>query len=86
LTLTDDERQTLQRWTRRPKTAQALALRAKIVLASAEGPTNQPVAEQLGIWPQTVGKWRGPQAAPFGASQCRRARGRYHRVDRCLEG
>jgi len=36
-----------------------LALRAKIVLACAQGQTNQQVAEQLGIWPQTVGKWRG---------------------------
>jgi transposase len=58
LTLTDDEQQTLQRWARRAKTAQALALRAKIVLACAGGQTNQQVAEQLGIWPQTVGKWR----------------------------
>jgi transposase len=59
LTLTDEERQTLERWARRSKTAQALALRAKIVLACAQGQTNQQVAEQLGIWPQTVGKWRG---------------------------
>jgi transposase len=59
LTLTDEERQTLQRWSRRAKTAQALALRARIVLACAEGATNKAVAEQLGIWPQTVGKWRG---------------------------
>jgi hypothetical protein len=36
LVLTGEERQTLQRWTRRAKTAQALALRAKIVLACAE--------------------------------------------------
>src|SRR5437773_3857226 len=59
LVLTDEERQTLQRWARRAKTAQALALRAKIVLACAEGQPNQQVAEQLGIWPQTVSKWRG---------------------------
>jgi transposase len=57
--LTDDERQTLQRWSRRSKTSQVLALRCKIVLACAEGQTNQAVAEQLGIWPQTVAKWRG---------------------------
>jgi transposase len=59
LVLTDDERQTLQRWSRRSKTSQALALRCRIVLACAEGQTNQAVAEQLGIWPQTVAKWRG---------------------------
>jgi transposase len=34
-------------------------LRAKIVLGCAEGATNQQVAEWLGVWPQTVGKWRG---------------------------
>jgi hypothetical protein len=40
LVLTDEERQTLQRWTRRAKPAPALALRAKIVLACADGATN----------------------------------------------
>src|SRR5919204_2989490 len=59
LVLTDDERQTLERWARRRTSAQALALRARIVLACAEGATNKAVAERLGIWPQTVGTWRG---------------------------
>jgi transposase len=59
LVLTEDERQTLERWARRRTSAQALALRSRIVLACAEGATNKAVAQQLGIWPQTVTKWRG---------------------------
>ena len=59
LVLTEEERQTLERWARRAKSSQALALRCKIVLACAEGATNKAVAAQLGIWPQTVTKWRG---------------------------
>jgi transposase len=59
LILTDEERETLVRWSRRPKSAQALALRARIVLACAEGKTNKVVAEEVGVWPQTVTKWRG---------------------------
>ena len=43
---------------RRPSTAQALALRATIVLGCAEGKTNTVVAAELGITIQTVGKWR----------------------------
>jgi transposase len=59
LVLSDTERDTLTRWARRAKTSQALALRSKIVLACAEGTTNKDVAAALGIWPQTVAKWRG---------------------------
>jgi transposase len=59
LVLTDEERQTLVRWSRRPNSAQALALRARIVLACAEGKTNKAVAEEVRVWPQTVTKWRG---------------------------
>jgi transposase len=59
LVLSDMERQTLLSWSRRAKTAQALALRARIVLACAEGTNNKDVAAALGIWPQTVAKWRG---------------------------
>ena len=57
--MTDDERQVLQGWARRAKTAQALALRSKIVLACAEGAMNIEVAERLQVRPQTVAKWRG---------------------------
>ena len=58
LTLTEDERETLERWIRRPKTAQALAQRARIVLACADGKTNTAVAEDLHLTKATVGKWR----------------------------
>jgi transposase len=58
LVLGEGERETLSRWARRPKSAQALALRAKIVLACAEGATNKAVAAQLSVTPQMVGKWR----------------------------
>src|SRR5664280_2334811 len=58
LVLTDDEREILERWARRPKSPQSLALRSKIVLACAEGPTNREVAARLGVAEATVGKWR----------------------------
>ncbi len=56
--LTNDERETLERWACRPKSAQALALRCRIVLACAEGGTDVAVAQRLGISRGTVGKWR----------------------------
>jgi hypothetical protein len=58
LTLTDDDRETLTRWTRRPKTAQALAQRARIVLAAADGRPNDAIAGELSVSAHTVGKWR----------------------------
>jgi len=58
LTLTDDERQKLQTWTRRGTTAQRLALRARIILACAELPLNKDVAKKLQVRAATVGKWR----------------------------
>src|SRR4029450_12498479 len=58
LALTKDERATLQRWARRAKSSQALALRCRIVLACAEGASNQAVAGRLGISRPTVTKWR----------------------------
>ena len=53
--LTDDERETLLRWSRRAKSSQSLALRSRIVLGCAEGKPNKQVAAELGVWPQTVG-------------------------------
>jgi transposase len=58
LTLSDDERAELKSLTMRRKTAQALALRARIVLTCAEGGQNKEVAAKLGLDRQTVGKWR----------------------------
>lgn len=59
LELTADERESLRGMVRRPKTAQALAVRARIVLACAEGLSNSEVSRQLGVSLPTVGKWRG---------------------------
>ena len=58
LTLTTEERQTLEQWARRPKTAQALARRARFVLACATGKTNHVVAAEFKTTGQTVGRWR----------------------------
>lgn len=63
LLLTDDERETLERWARRPTSAQALAQRCRIVLACAEGHTNQQVAAAEAVNQVTVGKWRARFAA-----------------------
>jgi hypothetical protein len=56
--LAPEERRELESLARRRSTGQALALRARIVLAAAEGEHNGPMAERLGIFPGTVGKWR----------------------------
>ncbi len=58
LVLTDAEIAQLTAWSRRPKTARALAERAQIILASATGAPNLTVAEVVGVTFQTVGKWR----------------------------
>jgi transposase len=58
LVVTDDERQKLEQWAGRPKSTQRLALRARIVLACAEGRTNTEVARHLRVAAPTVGKWR----------------------------
>ena len=56
--LSTDEKAQLERWIRRRNTAQALAMRARIVLASAEGLSDARVAEKIGVTRPTVYKWR----------------------------
>src|SRR5437879_5236009 len=58
LTVSADERETLERWARRPTTAQALAQRARMILACAEGRPNDQVARVERVTRQTVGRWR----------------------------
>ena len=58
LVLSDEERSELTSLAARRNTAQALALRARIVLLCASGAENQEVAAELRIDKTTVGKWR----------------------------
>ena len=59
LVVTPAEREALERWARRPTTAQALAQRAHIVLACATGASNTAVAGRFGVSQQMVCRWRG---------------------------
>src|SRR4051794_25357461 len=61
--LTGGERARLESWARRRSSAQALALRARIVLLAAEGLKNTEIAERLGIDHATARKWRWRWAA-----------------------
>jgi transposase len=56
--LSDDERAQLEAWERRRSSAQALALRSRIVLEAAEGPNNTAIARDLGVAVSSVRKWR----------------------------
>ncbi len=58
LVLEPADREQLERWARRPKTEQRLAMRSRIVLRCAEGLDNDEVAAELGVHPKTVSKWR----------------------------
>jgi transposase len=63
IVLSDDERKTLTTWSRGRSTPARLVLRAKIVLAAAEGKTNETIAAELHTSKPTVGRWRSRFAA-----------------------
>jgi transposase len=56
--LSADERVQLESWTRRRSSAQALALRSRIVLLAAAGLKNAVIARELGVHRNMVAKWR----------------------------
>src|SRR5690606_15353280 len=58
VTLTEEERSELRGWARRPKTAQGMAQRARIILMAADGRSNLEIADDLGVTRNTVSKWR----------------------------
>ena len=57
--LTSEERATLRSWRAAGKTERRMAFRAAVILAVAEGLSNEAVAVRLGTRPATVSKWRG---------------------------
>jgi hypothetical protein len=64
LTLTDGEREALERWMRRPTTAQVPVQRARVILGCAGNQTNTRVSRQLRLTKQTEGKWRHAVSRP----------------------
>ena len=58
IVLTEDERAELEGWARRRNSAAGLALRARIVLAAADGGSNSELAVRMGISRSTVMRWR----------------------------
>jgi transposase len=58
LSLSAEDRAQLVAWSKRPKTAQALAMRSRVVLLAAGGHSNTAIAGQLLVTLHTVGKWR----------------------------
>ena len=61
--LTEDERATLQDWTRKGKSENRLVERARVILLADQGRTNQQIADQLDTRTARVSKWRQRFAA-----------------------
>jgi transposase len=58
ITVTDEQRATLQRWARGRSTPVRLMQRARMILLAADGKPNKEIAETLGVQASTVGRWR----------------------------
>lgn len=58
ITVTDEQRATLQRWARGRSTPVRLMQRAQMILMASDGKQNKEIAETLGVQPSTVGRWR----------------------------
>lgn len=58
LTVSDEDREVLVRWSKRPKSPHSIAQRARIVLLAADGLSNNEVADKVGCNQATVVKWR----------------------------
>jgi len=58
VTVTDEQRATLQRWARGRSTPVRRMQRAQMILGAADGKQNKEIAEMLGMQPSTVGRWR----------------------------
>jgi transposase len=58
ISLCDDDRSILERWSRGRSTPARLVIRAQVVLAAAEGKTNDVIAQELSTDPGLVGRWR----------------------------
>lgn len=58
ITLRDEDRLTLEKWARRRKTQQGLAMRARIILACAQGKLIREICDELSVTHPTVCKWR----------------------------
>jgi transposase len=56
--VSDEQREVLERWSRRPKSPHSVAQRSRIVLLAADGLSNNAVAERVGVNQATVVKWR----------------------------
>ena len=56
--MSDEDREVLVRWSKRPKSPHSIAQRARIVLLAADGLSNNEVADKVGCNQATVVKWR----------------------------